>query len=81
MHQKLTPEKLPEMSPKLHARGLLSYSDEVGAWVYPFLGPDKAIMGRTERARHFMDGERPAQGRDFCCSEQISSLLADLKNN
>ena len=32
-----------------------------GAWVYPFVGPDKHIMRRTERARHLLDGERPAQ--------------------
>ena len=61
LHQKLSSEKLPESLPKLRSRGLLSYSEEAGAWVYPFVGPDKSIMGRTERARHFLDGERPAQ--------------------
>ena len=61
LHQKISTEKLPETSPKLRSRGLLSYSEEAGAWVYPFVGPDKSIMGRTERARHLLDGERPAQ--------------------
>ena len=61
LHQKLSSEKLPETMPKLRQRGLLSYSEEAGAWVYPFVGPDKSIMGRTERARHLLDGERPAQ--------------------
>ena len=61
LHQKLSSEKLPETLPKLRSRGLLSYSEETGAWVYPFVGPDKSIMGRTERARHLLDGERAAQ--------------------
>ena len=66
LHRKLAEGKpeLPETSPKLRPRGLLSYSREAGAWVYPFVGPDKSIMGRTERARHLLDGERPAQVRE-----------------
>ena len=77
LHQKLSSEKLPETLPKLRQRGLLSYSEEAGAWVYPFVGPDKSIMGRTERARHLLDGERPAQvwKSMIPCGKSAESLI------
>ena len=51
LRRQLYPERLPKAKPKLQKRSPLHYSDIANSWCVPFLGSDRSIMMRTQRAR------------------------------
>lgn len=61
LRKSLFPERLPALQPKLKARPALHYNDVVQGWCLPFLGSDRSVMMRTQRARFHRDQQRPTQ--------------------
>ncbi|TRY73723.1 hypothetical protein TCAL_05842 [Tigriopus californicus] len=72
LRQSLYPERLPALQPKLKARPALHFNDVVQGWCLPFLGSDRSVMIRTQRARFHRDKKRPAQ---VGCYVRMSSLF------
>jgi len=75
LRRQLFPTRLPRSEPRLVARPGLHHSKVVGAWCLPFMGSDKSVMTRTQRALHSERGARPSQ---IQCYVMFSSLLSAI---
>jgi len=73
LRKQLYPDRMPSVRPKLKPRGALHFSNLVNSWCMPFMGSDKSVMTRTQRALYHDKGERPTQ---LACYAQFQSLMS-----
>jgi len=72
LRKSIYPDRMPPTLPKLQPRGVLHYSKIVQAWCLPFMGSDKSVMTRTQRAFFHDKDQRPTQIQAYV---QVSSLV------
>lgn len=72
LRRKLFPERMPKTNPKVPARGVVHWSNVVDGYCMPFMGSDKSVMARTQRALYTNDKKRPAQ---LQCYARMSSAF------
>lgn len=74
LREKLYPEHLPRLKPKLERQKLQKIGNK---WYLPFLGADESVVYRTQRYLYHKEQQRPIQFKAyFKCGSLVESILA-----
>ncbi|XP_067007405.2 saccharopine dehydrogenase-like oxidoreductase [Anabrus simplex] len=76
LRQKLFPERLPELKPKLKPRGLIHKNEYVEGWCLPFPGSDRSVIQRSQRYFYEKEKQRPAQIQAYVAFKSFLAIIA-----